>query len=234
MLPTYGVRCRIKVLPSNEGICPGCRKEVLFAAEVAEEVGESECPEFHAKMAPRAVLCIACGYHLKHKGFLSTAIERQLDFSDEEVSSPMFTSAEPVELNPYASPSSPNEKTEASNTRLDAFVADLTPFAVKRAERIVTSAEGVYWNLILSYVTCIGAFIVGPLYGYFLLDWYVLYRTYSELRNPTVRRSDHYGLALDFQASKSRIWIGFIGGMIALILVSGVMLLNVLTSSPRR
>jgi hypothetical protein len=231
MLPTYCIRCRIKVLPSNEGICPGCRREVLFAAEVAEEVVVRECPECKATMAPKAVLCIVCGYHLKHKGFLSTAIERQPGFSDEEESSPMFTSAEPVEMNPYASPLTLNEPPEPTRQRLDKFVADLTPLAAKRADRVVDTAAAVYLNLFLAYVTCIGAFFVGPWYGHSLLNWYELNRTYSELRNPTVRRSDHYGLAQDFQASKNRIWIGFIGGMIAFIIVSGLILLGAVTRS---
>lgn len=234
MLPTYCVRCRIKVLPSNEGICPGCRKEVLFVADIAEEVAAKECPECHVMMAPNAVLCISCGYHLKREGFLSTAVERQPGFSDEEEISPMFASAEPVDMNPYAAPLALNNSPEPAKSRLDVFVADLTPFAVRRASGVVDAAERVYWNIFLSYVTCIGAFIIGPIYGYYLFSWYELNRTYSELRNPTVRRSDHYSLALDFQASKSRIWIGFIGSMIAFVVVLGLILLRVVTDSPPR
>jgi len=178
-------------------------------------------------MVPGAVLCIACGYHLTRERFLSTAVERQTSFAEEDDSAPMFVSVEPADLNPYASPRTLNERPEPTTTRVDSFVADLTPLAAKRADRVVEAATAVYLNLFLAFICCIGALVVGPLYGYYLLDWYELNRTYSELRNPTVRRSDYYGLAQDFQASKNRIWIGFIGGMVSLILVGGAMLYGV-------
>ena len=234
MQPVFCIRCHLLVLPSPEGICPGCRKMIPAPLPAQVIPSPTECPECHAMMVPKAVLCIACGYHLERKGFLSTAIDRQFKFSDEDNSDTMFVSVEPLDANPYASPQAQNERPEQATTRIEEFVADLTPFAVKRADGVVSAAERVYWYIFLSFVTCIGAFVVGPIYGYLLLDWYYLNRTYNELRNPTVRRSDHYSLALDFQASKGRIWIGFIGSMIAFVVVLGLMLLRFVTGSKPR
>ena len=94
----------------------------------------------------------------------------------------------------------------------------------------MADAERFYWVLFLSICFCRTAWLLMfPWYGYRLYSWYELNRTYCELRNPTPRLSDHYGLAQDFQAAKGRIWAGFIVGAIAFTLVLIVTLLAVLS-----
>jgi len=222
----------MRVILSPEGICPGCRKPVEMPVYVAQSVPEppNECPECHASLPPRAVLCIACGYLLEKGGFLGTTVERNPfeplpeqnstnPFRDAESSASQGTLPDLVDLNPYASPAALNES--ATTVVWDGpFVADLTPYAVKRAAAIVADAGRVYLLIFLSLCICrIGWLIMGPWYAYRLYSWYEMNRTYSELRNPRPRVSAYYSLALDFQAAKTRLWVGFVVGGLAFLLV---------------
>ena len=89
----------------------------------------------------------------------------------------------------------------------------------------MADAQRLWWVVLLSLCVCrIAWILMFPWYGYRLYSWYHLNRTYSELRNPTPRRSAHYSLALDFQAAKGRIWTGFIIGAIAFLLIIGFLI----------
>ncbi len=231
MDPVICPRCKIRVLLSPEGICPGCRKPVEMPVYVAQAVPEpgNECPMCHAALPPRAVLCIACGYLPEKGGFLGTTVERNpFEPLPEQDSTNPFRDADQsashgalrnlVDLNPYASPALLNQ---SQTVVFDSpFVADLTPYAVKRAAAIVADAGRVYLLIILSLCVCrIGWLVMGPWYAYRLYSWYEMNRTYSELRNPRPRVSAYYSLALDFQAAKTRLWVGFVVGGMAFLLV---------------
>lgn len=237
MLPILCPRCKIRVLPSPEGICPGCRKLIPMPVAAAPPVATQECPECKAPLAENAVLCIACGFHLLRGGFLSTAVERSpfSPFTDDQNAAPYANpappeSSRPPDLNPYASPAILSDFPGHLPLSDDLFVADLTPRAAKRASAIVADAARVYWVILLSLCVCrIAWVLMFPWYGYRLYSWYELNRTYSELRNPTPRRSAHYSLALDFQAAKGRIWTGFIFGSIAFLLMTALMIIGAMS-----
>jgi hypothetical protein len=220
MHPIVCPRCKVRVIPSPEGICPGCRKALKVPP--SQVAPATVCPECGAGLAAEAVLCVACGFHLEEQRFLSTAVERQLppdgsQFADPAGPLPLA----PAETNPYASPTIPSDiPTRIIVAHDSEFVADLTPYAAKQAAAIVSDAGHVYWAIFLSLCICrIGWLVMFPWYGYRLYSWYRLNETFSELRNPTPRVSAHYSLALDFQAVKGRLWLGFIFGSIAAVLV---------------
>lgn len=229
MLPILCPRCQIRVLPSPEGVCPGCRKVIPASVQVTPPMAITECPECKAPLAENAVLCLACGYHLQRGGFLSTVVERSpfAPFQDEELATPP-PSLQPPDLNPYASPVALKEQPVEVQYIGESFVADLTPQAAKRASAIVADAERLYWVLLFSVCLCgIAWLLMFPWYSYRLLSWYELNRNYCELRNPTPRLSDHYGLAQDFQAAKGRMWAGFIIGAICFALRLGILAISV-------
>jgi hypothetical protein len=232
MLPILCPRCQVRVLPSPEGICPGCRQVILMPATVIPGALTKACPQCQAPMAENAVLCVACGFHQQRDRFLGTVVERQPLFTDNlPVQSPV-TVGQPVDSNPYASPAILNENPDRFHGSGEMFIADLTPEGAKRARAIVDDAGRVYWVIFLSLCICrIAWLLMFPWYGYRLYSWYVLNRTYSELRNPTPRLSAHYGLALDFQAAKGKVWAGFIVGAIAFFLYFGVLLLAALSEA---
>jgi hypothetical protein len=232
MDPIVCPRCQIRVMPSPEGICPGCRQRILVPAPAPQGAPTKVCPGCQAPLAASAVLCVVCGYHLRQEGFLSTVVERPSPFADRQPAPFTPTSNPSLDTNPYASPAILNESPSTFPCSGDVFVADLTPQAAKQARAIVDDAGRVYWVIFLSLCICrIAWLLMFPWYGYRLYSWYELNRTYSELRNPTPRHSAHYSLALDFQAAKGKIWAGFIIGAIALALFLGVMLLAALSES---
>lgn len=228
MLPVLCPHCRIRVLPSPEGICPGCRQAIPTPAKAPPSMLTNECPECKVRLAENAVLCVACGYHLQREGYLSTAVERSPPFRDETIATPPPASIQPLDLNPYASPAILNEQPIEVQRIGEPFVADLTPYVVKRANAIVSDAERFYWVLLASVCLCgIAWFLMFPWYSYQLFSWYELNNNYCELRNPTPRLPHHYGLAQDFQAAKGRMWTGFIIGGICFLLRVVVLVLSV-------
>jgi hypothetical protein len=236
MVPIVCPRCQVRVLPSPDGICPGCRQRISVPVPAPQGALTEVCPECQAPLAANAVLCVACGYHLQKEGFLSTAVERPSLFADN-VPTPLAPPSHPsLDTNPYASPAILNESPSNFYSSGDTFVADLTPQAAKRARVIVDDAGRVYWVIFLSLCICrIGWLLMFPWYAYRLYSWYDLNRCYSELRNPTPRHSAHYTLALDFQAAKGKIWAGFIVGAIALTFYFVVVLFAALSEvGPRR
>lgn len=227
MEPTHCPHCQIRVLPSPEGICPGCRKVISTSVQVAPPVAK-ECPECRAPLVGNASLCVACGYHLPRAGFSTTAEELRT-FTHEIPTALLPTNLQPPDSNPYTSPGILMKQPVVAQFIGEPFVADLTPHAAKRARAIVVDAEHVYLALILSLCVCGFAwFLLFPWYSYRLYSWYELNSTYSELRNPNPRLSDHYGLAQDFQAAKGRMWSGFIIGAICLSLGMGFFAISVL------
>src|SRR5436190_19081665 len=149
-------RCQIRVLPSPEGICPGCRKAIPIPLPAPPT---KECPECRAALAQNAVLCVTCGFHLQRGGYLGTAVER--GFQDDIGEEIPLASFQEKDLNPYASPRILNEQPPPELPPKEKFVADLTPYAVRHATAVVSTAEGVYLNIFLCFFTCIGGFLVG-------------------------------------------------------------------------
>lgn len=153
------------------------------------------CPSCGASIDQDAVLCVACGYHLKLGQRLQT----------EHGEPPPLPSR-----NPYASPREEASETREVKKGLPEF--DLTEGAVKEAENIVSDAKFVWVAGLLTLCFCqpLGPFLL-PLYAYRLYQWNQLRNTFEELRYPNAF-SPNGKLGGDFEEAivwlKIGLWIG--------------------------
>jgi len=213
--------CRVRVIPSAEGICPGCRRDVSRIVAANAEVIEPEpsmgasgsvCPGCNAPLPPAAVLCVACGYHLPSGSYLSTSVERRSGatanpFAGDPVAvRPIGTTA--PSSNPYAAPSIP----AVQQITASGFVSELTPPAVRQAAAIASEAEMLVWTLVLGMCICLPVLLLMfPWYGFRLICWYRLNGHFSELREPN-GFSPHCQTAIRFQDALVKLWVGTILG----------------------
>lgn len=185
--------CKVKVLPSKDGVCPSCR-HVIAQQDSSSELS---CPSCGKLLAPNAVLCVDCGYHLQqgvHLGVSNSTGVEQPDRSDDG--------------NPYQPPSD-----LVSALELDADLQELTPAAIRKAEAIAADGESVY--LVLVGILCCGVLpaIAAPWYAYRLYSWYGMFRRYRDLRYPN-SLSPNGALAVRFNDARIRLWIGLTPGLI--------------------
>lgn len=152
----------------------------------------SACPSCGTVLKDGAVLCVACGYHLK--------LGRKLE-TEHGASLPKPSS------NPYAAPSI--EATEADPPKKGLPKFDLTERAVKEVEGLVSDAKFVWVAALTTFCCCQ---LVGPLmfpwYGFRLWRWKKLREQFEELRNPN-SFSPHGKLAGDFEEA----WLWLVIGM---------------------
>ena len=162
------------------------------------EPSPENCPSCGVSLPPGAVLCIACGYHLKLGRHLATSV------------------GEPrpqIDRNPYASPDEIEQRSPPG------YVADLTDEGARKAKAIVSDAENVYAALLFAWCCCGPAwFLLLPWYGWRLYSWYKLNNQFYELRYPN-GFSPHGELAGSFQDSKFKLWVGVVAGGIFFVLV---------------
>ena len=157
------------------------------------------CPSCGAAISEEAVLCVKCGYHLKLKTHLATAVERE--------------SRRPTDPNPYAPSASVDPQSSLPRAR-EPHIADLTDAGAKRAKAIVAEADSVYWAILLAWCCCQPAWLLMlPWYSWRLWSWYQLNAQFNELRHP-YGFSPHGELAASFQDSRLKLWIGVVAGSI--------------------
>jgi hypothetical protein len=162
----------------------------------ADTPSPAHCPSCAAPLPPAAVLCVACGYHLKLQRHLATSVERP--------------TGRPIDPNPFAAPVETHPQEQIARLR-EPHVADLTPEGARKAKAIVSDASSVYALVLLGLCCWPIWLLLFPWYGFRLLSWYRLNRQFSELRNP-YGFSSHGELAASFQDAKSRLWVGFVAG----------------------
>jgi hypothetical protein len=168
-----------------------------------DENSIAPCPSCGAALPPTAVLCIACGYHLKLERHLATAVEQELP--------------RPIDPNPFA-PSADIEP-QAESPHVGEHIADLTDVGARKAKAIVEEADNVYWTIVFAWCCCAPAWLVMlPWYGWRLWSWYQLNTQFHELRHP-YGFSPHGELAGAFQDCKIKLWVGVIAGAIFWALV---------------
>lgn len=214
--------CQIRVMPSPEGICPSCRKAILEPVPILQVGPGKACAACKEPLEENATTCAACGFAPDTQVFLATTVEHPSLLAERQKISTPQVPIEAPDINPYAAPMSLEDRPINSLANGNDFVADLTPNAAVNAQSVVGEANRVFWYIFLGTGLC---FCIGPViwafmlpwYSYRLYSWYHLNRTYSELRNPTPRRSAYYTLAHDFQLSKGRLWVGFIVGALGSI-----------------
>lgn len=177
----------------------------------------ANCPECGVSLPPNAVLCIACGYHLKLGYHLATA-------TGDDVPRPPA-----LHMNPYAAPTvidPPASPNRSSNPDFD-----LTEKGAARAKAIVNEAGSVR---LLCGLACICApvwVLMLPWFSYRLYCWHDLNSTYAELRNPN-SFSQHGELAADFVNAKSKIIVGMVVGGILWLIMIGTVVLETLLEGP--
>lgn len=172
------------------------------------------CPSCSSTLAPGAVLCIGCGYHLRLGRHLATAVDR------EEVP--------PIDLNPYASPS----VLQPIQQPADPFVSDLTPSGARRAEAVVAEAANAYAVAAASMFCAPLAVFLFPWYSFRLWSWYRLNTQFSELRNPN-SFSPHARLATAFQDAKIKLWVGWSAGLLCWLVWGSIWLVRILIGATR-
>lgn len=170
-----------------------------------EEDASANCPACGALVAPNAVLCVACGYHLKSGHHLATVVEHEYDPAPDE--------------NPYASPMAANNEPSLPAGERPEF--DLTERGARRARAIVADANSVLLAIFLISCCCApGWLIMLPWYAYRFIGWHQLNSQFEELRHPN-SFSPNGQLAVGFQDAKLKLLIGVIVGsffwLIALI-----------------
>jgi hypothetical protein len=174
-----------------------------------------------------AVLCVACGYHLKTGVQLATLggdapaqTTEALPLSDPKQ---VASAPRPVDLNPYAPPQTDVPIDHYPED--DQFAADLTVNGERRAKAVVSDAEFVWTIVVFCFLCCWPAWLVElPWYCFRLYCWHRLNREFSELRHPN-SLSQHGDLAAKFQEAKPKIWIGIgigIFGWLVLTTVAAV------------
>ncbi|MBC7853570.1 MAG: zinc ribbon domain-containing protein, partial [Pirellulaceae bacterium] len=175
--------CHTRVAAKADGSCPSCQAP-LHDAEPAFK-SKKECPSCGAKLPPHAVLCVACGYHLKTGVHLATAS------SGESPAEPPTSYSEPsqdrisspaINPNPYAPPLS--ESLLAENNAAQANTAPLGEIperCLRKAERIAESGASYMAAVLL--ILCLGpiGMLALPWYIYCLVQWYELRRQYPQL-----------------------------------------------------
>jgi hypothetical protein len=155
------------------------------------------CPSCNAPLASNAVLCVACGYHLKLERHLATAVEKVMQ--------------RPIDPNPYAPSESTHPQSEPTHPR-EPHLADLTEAGARKAKAILEEADSVYWTIVFAWCCCAPAWIVMlPWYSWRLWSWYQLNAQFYELRHP-YGFSPHGELAGAFQDCRFKLWVGVIAG----------------------
>ena len=160
------------------------------------------CPACGASLAADAVLCVACGYHLKLEHHLATVVDR--------------VPPRPDDSNPFASPAAIDGES-ADAPRGAPYEADLTEAGARRAGAIVSEADMVYWTIGLATICfpicgILWPFLL-PWYAWRLWSWRSLNARFNELRNPN-GFSPHGQLAGSFQDCLPRLWVGIVAGAI--------------------
>jgi hypothetical protein len=183
---------------------------VVNQAETTSRKVDAKCPSCSAALKKNAVLCVACGYHLKHAVQLSTSVEKR----SEEItclSEPLGPEAK-IDSNPYAPPQTIDD--QHGRFADGEPTLKLNERALRLAERIVSDAE-THLPIMVALM-CLGplALVLFPWYGYRLYQWYTLNNTFIELREPN-SLSPHVDLALRFQkAPRSLLRATFFGASI--------------------
>lgn len=156
-----------------------------------------------------AVLCVACGYHLKLGHHLATA------------TGPEPEQHQAADDNPYASPQgAQNYRPRQPNGKA---VFDLTEYGAKRAKAIVADADMWLAVWVLSCICGPVWLFLFPWYLYRLYSWYDLHTTFEELRFPN-SLSPHGDLAVKFNSAYWRLMTGVvIGAIFWLILALGIL-----------
>jgi hypothetical protein len=168
------------------------------------------CPVCQAALPPQAVLCIACGYHLKLKTVLATHVDR----------APATT----VDPNPYAPP---DIEAAAPAPRMgQPAVLDLDAAGAKRAEALVQEGSSVFVAIALASCVCSPAWVVMfPWYLYRLYGWYALNAEFVELRHPN-SLSKYADVTTRFPGVRVRLIIGVVIGAFFWMLLGLSLLAN--------
>jgi hypothetical protein len=181
-------------------------------SEQAQPNSIRTCPECGASLATNAILCVACGYHLKLGHRLQTQIVAQT------TTEPETTEADP---NPYAPP----RAMQSNSARL---CLELTEADADWARVIVSDAEYMPWLLVACLCCCaIPVPFMLPYYAYRLSNWTKLDAKFAELHSPN-SFSPHGQLASDFQDARIRLILGVIFGAVYYIVALVIALINLL------
>ena len=179
------------------------------------------CPACQVPLATSAVLCVACGYHVKLGRHLATVVERGEVRAQSKIAD---------DRNPYASPS-PKALATISDAR-DPYTTDLTEAGARRAKAIVRDANMLLWAVLMSLLCPFAWFwvwiLMFPWYAFRLWQWRQLNAEFSELNQPN-SFSPHGDLAGSFQDCQLRLWAGIAIGIVywAILACGGVLTLLV-------
>ena len=175
----------------------------------ASDANSRHCPSCGASIVPEAVLCVACGYHLKRGHHLATIVDGLRDTTSDQ--------------NPYAS----SEIIESDRSR-EPPVFDLTDAGARRAKAVVSDAQFVVLTILLASCVCAPAWLVMlPWYSYRLFCWHGLNSQFAELRSPNAF-SPHGELAVQFKDAHGRLLIGIFASFVIWTLVAFVVALDLL------
>lgn len=185
-----------------------------------------KCPACGNGLPLHAVLCVACGYHLKSGVQLATVTGsregRVAEFAPIEEANVSQSAACERDANPYAAP--PAEAADPELAEDDHFRPDLTSAGAERAKAIVRDAE-TFWLVVLTGLfACQPMFLVMlPWYAIRWRQWHMLHRRFAELRHPN-SFSRHGDLAERFLAAKwklvfgtqlsAAVWVGMVIGVV--------------------
>jgi len=178
-----------------------------MSSEKTSQSGAPEnCPACGVAIAPQAVLCIACGYHLVLGHHLATNVER--------------SKSTPLDQNPYASPSALDSDVPKKLSGTTVF--DLTDAGARQAQAVVSEAQSVFVVVLAGLLCCAPVWMLTfPWYSYRLYCWHSLNARFAELRFPN-GFSPHGEVAAKFQESRWRITVGVAVGFVFWMLL-GVM-----------
>jgi hypothetical protein len=167
-----------------------------------DSASANACPSCGKALPPRAVLCVACGYHLK--------LGHHMAMTEEDQPPPTESD------NPYASPAS--LEMTAATPRGAPLVSDLTQYGAERAESVANAAESLTLTAIIALCICSPLWLVVlPWSAYQYSQWLQLNACFEELRRPN-SLSPHGAVAVRFHAARRQLLAGIILGAMAWII----------------
>lgn len=164
----------------------------------------ANCSACGAPLPANAVLCVRCGFHLKHGYHLATATGNDAD---------ALPKSDP---NPYAACAVPSQQDSGAPGEV---VFDLTEYGAARAKAITADANSVIWLCLIACLCTPVWLLTLPWFAYRLYSWYDLRSIYAELRSPN-SFSPHGQVAADFASAKPKLMAGVILGSFFWILLA--------------
>lgn len=218
--------CRTRMSPKADGSCPSCQASLANAPPVPKST--LKCPSCGGGLPFHAVLCVACGYHLKTGVQLATVSGKRVEQTPESAPIHETSVLQPESIQRDANPYSP-PLAAASASILpedDHFRADLTTAAADQAKAIVRDAEMFWLVVLVGIFVCQPSFLIMlPWYSVRWWQWNALHRRFAELRHPN-SFSAHANLAERFLAAKWKLVLGtqlsaavWVGGAVGVLWV---------------